>query len=55
MANINKKDVAHFMLDKLQKDSYLLQEQIVRDIEEEFGEEFVYINENGNPAIAKTV
>ena len=34
---------------------YLFQEQIVRDIKEEFGEEFVYINENGNFAIAKKV
>ncbi len=55
MADVNTKDVAQFMLQKLQTNDYLLQEQIVLDIKKEFGEEFVYINENGNPAIAKKV
>ena len=55
MINISTKDVAQFMFDKLQKDGYLYQAQIVHDINKEFGEEFIYMNENGNPAISKKV
>lgn len=49
------KDVARFMLSELKREKYLYQEQVVFDIQEQFGDEFVYDNENGNPAISKEV
>jgi hypothetical protein len=47
--------VAAWMLSELQKDDVLYQESAVSDIEEKFGGQFVYGNENGNQAIAKNV
>lgn len=43
------------MLDKLNKDTVLYQEQIVYDIEKKLGNDFVYINENGNLAVDRKV
>ena len=43
------------MLARLRKGSPLYQKQIVEDIKARFGEEFVYINENGNLAIDREV
>jgi hypothetical protein len=47
--------VAKYMLARLRKESPLYQKQIVDDIKARFGERFVYINENGNPAIDREV
>ena len=48
-------DVAKWMSDQLDKDGIIYQEYIVGDIEQHFGEDFVYPNENGNPAISRSV
>jgi len=49
------KDVAEFMARRLSEQKELVQEDIVFDIERQFGKEFVYENENGNSAIDKKV
>jgi hypothetical protein len=49
------KDVAQWMLEELKRETYLYQNMVVYDIEEKFGEEFTYINDNGNPAIDQRV
>lgn len=49
------KDVAEFMLERLKEDSYLCQESVVYEIEERFGESFVYLNHNFNLAIETKV
>lgn len=49
------KDVAQWMLEELKREKYLYQNSMVSDIESKFGEEFTYVNENGNPAIDRRV
>ena len=49
------RQVAEWMLDELRRVGILYQETAVYDIEQNFGEEQVYINQNGNPAISTKV
>jgi hypothetical protein len=49
------KEVAEWMMEELARTSYLYQETTVYDISEKFGDEFTYVNENGNLAIDKKV
>jgi len=49
------KQVAAYMAQQLEKRKELYQEDVVYEIERTFGSEFVYINENGNPAIDRKV
>lgn len=51
----NAREVAEWMLNKLNQDGILYQEDAAFEIESQFGEEFVYINDNGNTAISKRV
>lgn len=48
-------DVAKWMRDKIIEDKTMYQEHVVYKIRDEFGEKFIYTNDNGNPAISKTV
>lgn len=50
-----ERDVAEWMLAQLRHGQWLYQETVVGDIESRFGEEFTYINDNGNPAISREV
>lgn len=43
------------MLDEILQKGYIYQESVVLDIQNKFGEKFVYENENGNYAISKKV
>ena len=47
--------VAQWMLAQVESDGDLYQDDAASRIEEEFGQEFIYENENGNPAISKLV
>ncbi len=47
--------VATYMAKQLENRKELYQEDVVYEIESMFGSEFVYINENGNPAIGRDV
>jgi len=49
------RDVAQWMLDQLRRNRELYQETAAFDIQQRFGEDFVYVNENGNLAIAQNV
>ena len=49
------KDVAEWMAEQFESNRYLYQETIVYKIKKQFGEGFVYHNENGNLAIGKDV
>jgi hypothetical protein len=51
----NKKEIAKYMVDELQKDGILHQDFIVYEIIEKFGEDYTYLNPNGNYAIDKGV
>jgi len=55
MSHPTAKDVADFMVQRLSDDEILYQEVVVYEIQEKFGDEFVYINQNGNPAIDRKV
>ncbi len=48
-------DVAKWMRDEIIEDKMMYQEHVVYEIRDEFGEEFVYTNDNGNPAISRAV
>jgi hypothetical protein len=48
-------DVARWMRDELDRTGSLLQADAAAGIEREFGPSFIYVNENGNPAIDKRV
>lgn len=43
------------MAEQLEKKKWLYQEEVVWQIKQKFGEDFVYINENGNYAISRAV
>jgi hypothetical protein len=49
------RDVAEWMLGQLKQNDILYQETAVWDIQEKFGDDSVYENENGNMAISRTV
>ncbi|MDA2937028.1 hypothetical protein MYX75_02035 [Acidobacteria bacterium AH-259-A15] len=49
------REVAEWMLQELKRQESLYQEEAVYEIEHKFGAEFVYENENGNPAISRKV
>lgn len=48
-------DVAQWMMEEIKRVNHLYQETVVYDINNKFGDEFTYINENGNPAISEKV
>ena len=48
-------DVAEFMLRCLNEGNILYQDVVVCEIESQYGDEFVYTNENGNLAISRKV
>lgn len=48
-------EVAKWMLSELEKDQILYQETAVSDIQDKFGDSFVYVNPNGNMAISTEV
>ena len=52
---MDNKSVAEFMINEILEKGYVYQEYLVHDIQEKFGDDFVYINENGNLAISKKV
>lgn len=53
--NKSETAVAEWMLAALDEDDILYQEQAVYDIQEKFGDAFVYENNSGNLAISKDV
>jgi hypothetical protein len=55
MSRYNPREVAEFMLKRLTEDEVLYQNQVVYEIDEKFGADFVYINQNGNLGINKNV
>lgn len=52
---MNNKTVAEFMISEIVDKGYVYQETIVFDIQNKFGDEYVYVNENENLAISKQV
>ena len=53
--NITAKDIAKWMLDELKKNGELYQADAAEHIESTFGRQYIYDNDNGNPAIDKKV
>jgi hypothetical protein len=53
--NATPSDVARWMRDEVNRTGSLRQADAVAGIEREFGPDFIYLNENGNPAIDKRV
>ncbi len=54
-AQVTTEDVAAWMLSELDRQSLLYQEIVVYDIAQRFGDQFTYVNRNGNLAITKNV
>jgi len=48
-------DAAQWMLAQVRAEGILYQQVAVYEIMEQFGDEFIYYNANGNPAIVKDV
>src|SRR5829696_9688294 len=48
-------EIAAYLMQQLEEHGIVYQREFVEDVEERFGERFVYINENGNPAVARSV
>ena len=48
-------EVAQWMVDQIRASELEYQEALVQEIEDRFGSEWVYQNDNGNPAISKRV
>jgi hypothetical protein len=57
MESISKtpEEVAKWMLEQLETETYIHQETIVYEIAEKFGKQFTYDNANGNLAIQRAV
>lgn len=53
--NLNVKEIALFMMDKLKKESVLYQNEIAFILHEKYSELATYININGNLAINKDI
>lgn len=51
----NATEIAQWMLDTIREEKTVYQEAVVPRIAETFGEEWVYTNENGHPAIDREV
>ena len=52
---MENKIVAEFMINEILEKGYVYQEYLVHDIQEKFGDEYVYENENRNLAISTKV
>lgn len=48
-------EVAEWMVQQIEQRGWLYQSQAVQEIRRQFGEQFLYPNRNGNPAIDKQV
>lgn len=55
MTNLAAIDIAKWMIKELDEQEYLHQEWVVWEIQELFGDDFVYEKENGNLSISKNV
>jgi hypothetical protein len=55
MSETTPEAIAQWMLGRLEETDLLYQAEVVKDIAGRFGEEFTYINDNGNLAIDKRV
>lgn len=49
------KEVAEWMVEQMGKSHWLYQETVVWHMKQKWGDEYVYTNQNGNPAISKAV
>ena len=54
-SNIKASDVAQWMLNQINKKRELYQNEVVYQIEDKFGPQFVYENQAGNLAISREV
>ena len=48
-------EIANWLYEKVKEGDYVYQETVVSEIEDVFGEEYVYTNDKGNLAIDKEV
>jgi hypothetical protein len=55
MKSHTPEQIARWMVAKLERDEFLRQEEVVYEIAARFGDEFTYINQNGNLAIDRRV
>lgn len=55
MADATSESVARWLLAKIASQRVVYQETVVYEINQTFGGDFVYVNDNGNLAIAKGV
>jgi hypothetical protein len=53
MVDVN--EVVDWMVSEVEVEGFLFQDMAVAHIAEQFGEEFIYTNENGTPAISEAV
>ena len=49
--SVTKGEIADWMIERIQSRGYLYQADAAQEIESKFGREWIYQNENGNPAI----
>ncbi len=51
MTTHTPEQIAEWMVEELERGQYLYQQVVASEIAERFGEEFTYVNQNGNLAI----
>jgi transcriptional antiterminator Rof (Rho-off) len=54
-AAVTPEQIAEWMLAELERDGYLYQETAAYEVASRFGEEYTYVNKNGNTAIRADV
>lgn len=53
--SVSARDVAARMLAEVERAGELYQQDAVAEIEQRFGTDFVYYNDNGNPAVSRAM
>jgi hypothetical protein len=53
--DVSANDVAEWMLKEVKSAGILYQEEAVQHILTNFGEEYIYVNDNGNQSLSKDV
>ena len=55
MSDTTPEAIAQWMLSRLEQSGRLYQAEAVQDIAAKFGDEYTYLNDNGNPAIDRRI
>lgn len=52
---MREKEIAKWLYEKILEEQVVFQYNAVREIEDNFGQEYIYVNKNGNKAISEKI